>query len=196
MKKIYLFFGILILFTGCTVTKNVKDNSVKELEKRLTFIDYNQGYRFGNIKNARIVIVEYSSYECSKCRNLHKNIGKVLKKYIDNGNLLYIYKPVDHPKFENDQKINQYFEPKSIDDIQKVFDKFDLYSRKPYSTVKSVLNLREQTVTNYESMNKAITTELKNGNVTGTPTMYINGIKYKQVFTKQQFQKILDSYLD
>jgi thiol-disulfide isomerase/thioredoxin len=196
MKKICLFLCVFIFFTGCTSDVNIKNNSTKNLEKKLTFINYNEGYSFGNTQNAKIVIVEYSSYECRDCRNLHKNIGNLLKKYINNGNLLYIYKPVDHPKFKNDEKINKYFAPKRLDDIQNIFNKFDFYSKKPYATVKSVLNLKEEMIPNYESMNKAIANELSAGKITGTPTMYINGTKYEQVFTEQEFQKILDSYVN
>ncbi|WP_411682437.1 thioredoxin domain-containing protein [Clostridium thailandense] len=197
MKKIFLFFCIwnFIFLAGCANSVNTKDSSTKNLERKLAFINYNEGYSFGNTQNAQVVIVEYSSYECKDCRNLHKNIGTTLKKYVKSGKLLYIYKPVDHPKFQNDEKINKYFAPKSLDDIENIFDKFDLYSKKSYETVKAVLNLKEETVPNYETMNKAIENELTSGNITGTPTIYINGIKYKKVFTEQEFQKLLDSYI-
>lgn len=197
MKKISLFFyiGILIFFTGCTINTNMNNNNTKKLEKKITFINYNAGYSFGNTQNAKIVIVEYSSYECEDCRNLHKNIGNLLKKHIDNGDILYIYKSVNHPKFLNDEKINEYFAPKSLDDIENIFNRFDSYSRKDYKTVKSVLNLKEKTVSNYESMNKTISNEINVGKITGTPTIYINGIKYTKVFARQEFQKILDSYI-
>lgn len=190
-KKVNLLFCIMICisFLGCGSTKNNTINTIK----KPSFINYNEGYSFGN-KNAQIIIVEYSSYECKDCKNLHKNIGNVLKKYIESGKVLYIYKPVDHPKFVNDEKINRYFAPHNLEDIQNIFNKFDLYSKKPYSTVKSVLNLKEKEVPNYKAMNKTISNELTSGNITGTPTMYINGDKYEKVFTEKEFQKILDSY--
>lgn len=192
MKKIYLFFYIVILVfsIGCT---NIKSNTMKSTEKKLTFIDYNKGYSFGS-KRAKIVIVEYSSYNCKDCRDLHRNIGSVLRKYINDGNLLYIYKPVNHPKFKNDEKINRYFAPNSLDDIENIFNKFDSYSKKPYDTVKNVLNLKEKEVPNYEIINKAVENELTLGKITGTPTLYINEEKYEKVLTKEEFQKILNSF--
>lgn len=198
MKKIFLFFCICIsiICTSCTSNVTTKSSNTKNLEKKLKFINYASGYSFGNTKNAKIVIVEYSSYECIDCRNLHKNIGSLLKKYIKDGRLLFIYKPINHPKFKNDEKINMYFAPRSLDDIQNVFNKFNDYSKKPYSTVKSVLNLRSTPVANYDSMNKAINHELTLGKITGTPTMYINGKKYEKVFTKKEFQKILNPLLN
>jgi thioredoxin-related protein len=198
MKRVFLFFCITIfLFSiGCSSRTNTKLNNINELEKKSTFVDYNQGYSFGNSKSARILIVEYSSYECKDCRDLHKNISNILKKYIDNGSLLYIYKPVDHPKFATDEKINRYFAPNNLDDIENVFSKFDSYSKKSYATVKTVLNLGEKEVPNYEFMNKSISNELTTGNITGTPTMYINGEKYDKIFTKEEFEKILDSYIN
>jgi|GEM_PF-4807119 len=198
MKKIFLLFciGICILFTSCTSNTANKSSSTKNLEKKLKFIDYNSGYSFGNTKNAKIVIVEYSSYECIDCRNLHKNIGSLLKKYIKNGTLLYIYKPVNHPKFKNDEKINMYFAPKSLDDIQNIFNKFDSYSRKPYPIIKSVLNLKETPVPNYAAIDKAISSEISLGKITSTPTIYINGKKYEKVFTEKEFEKILNSLLN
>lgn len=127
---------------------------------------------------------------------MHKNISSLLNEYIKNGSLLYIYKPINHPKFKNDENINMHFAPKSLNDIQNVFNKFDTYSKKPYSTVKSVLNLKETPVNHYDSMSKAIAHELTLGKITGTPTMYINGKKYEKVFTKKEFQKILNSLLN
>lgn len=198
MKKILLLFCICIsiICTSCTSNVTTKSSNTKNLEKKLKFINYTSGYSFGNTKNAKIVIVEYSSYECIDCRNLHKNIGSLLNKYIKDGSLLFIYKPVNHPKFQNDEKINMYFAPKSLDDIQNVFNKFNDYSKKPYSTVKSVLNLRETPVANYDSMNKEISHELTLGKITCTPTMYINGKKYEKVFTKKEFEKILNPLLN
>ncbi len=194
MKKVYLFLCItvLIFFTACTNTNTKNDNS-KKTDKKPAFINYNEGYNFGN-KNAKITIVEYSSYECKDCRNLHKNIHSVLKKYIQNKTVLYIYKPVDHPKFINDEKINRYFAPQNLEDIENVFSKFDSYSNKTYDTVKNVLNLKEKDVPNYEEMDKSIRAEITSGNITGTPTLYINDKKYEEVFTEKDFQKILDSY--
>ncbi|AYD40438.1 hypothetical protein D4Z93_07835 [Clostridium fermenticellae] len=198
MKKIRLSFCIFIciILTACSINTHTKKNSIKGLEKKLAFINYSAGYSFGNSKTAKIIMVEYSSYECIDCRNLHKNIDSLLKKYINNGTLLYIYKPVNHPKFPNDKKINRYFAPKSLDDIQNIFDKFDYYSKKPYPTLKSVLNLSDKTVLNYDFVDKTISKELLVGNITGTPTMYINGTKYDKVFTKQEFQRILDSLIN
>lgn len=200
MKKIFLFFciGICIFFTGCTAKTKVanENNNTKNLEKKLKFIDYNSGYSFGNTKTAKIVMVEYSSYECIDCRNLQKNIGSLLKTYIKNGSLLYIYKPVNHPKFKNDEKINMYFAPKSLDDIENIFNKFDSYSRKPYPILKSVLNLKEVPVSHYSAMSKEISRELVLGKITTTPTIYINGKKYEKVFTKKEFEKILNSLLN
>lgn len=191
VKKIVLFFCITILVfsIGCA---NVKNNVRKDVEKKLAFVNYDEGYKFGN-KDAKIVIVEYSSYECRDCRDLHKNIGSVLKKYVDAGDVLYIYKPVDHPRFKSDEDINKHFAPNSLDDIENVFNKFDSYSKKPYETVKKVLNLKDTEVPNYETMNKAIQTELNTGNINGTPTIYINGKKSEKVLTKEEFQKMLDS---
>lgn len=192
MKKKYLFFCIIlfIFLMGCA---NIKINNTKNVTKKLSFINYNVGYIFGN-KNAKIVIVEYSSYECIDCRHLHKNIGPLLKKYIDSGDVLYIYKPVDHPKFINDGKINKYFAPSKYDDIESIFNKFDSYSHKSYATVKNVLNLSEKEVPNYETMRKTISKEISIGKITGTPTMYVNGNKYKNIFTEYEFQKIINSY--
>lgn len=197
LKRIFLFFCISLLafFAGCASYANTKISKIKDLERKLSFVDYTQGYTFGNSKNAKILIVEYSSYECKDCRDLHKNICSILKKYIDDGTLVYIYKPVDHPKFVNDEKINRYFAPYNLNDIENTFNKFDSYHKKDYATVKNVLNLTEKEVPNYEAMSKAISNELTAGNITGTPTMYINGQKYDKVFTKEEFQKILDLYM-
>lgn len=200
MKKLPLVFLIILIIFSISCINLKKNTSTKQttnyLKSDITFIDLNQGYKFGN-KDAKIIMIEYSSYECIDCRDFHKSVDEILKKYVDDGSLLYVFKPVDHPKFKNDERINMYFVPKNFDDIQNVFNKFDLYSQKSYEEVKSVLKLNEVESSNYYEMNETIKKELIAGHIKGTPTIYINGIKYeydsKSVHPQLEFEKLLKS---
>lgn len=198
MRKIT--FSIILILTvflfGCKsyVTDISKDPSVERTD--ISFINREAGYKFGN-DNAKIVIVEYSSYECIDCMNLHNNIKDSLKKAVESGNVLYIYKPIDHPKFENDDKINRYFEPKSLDDLSTIYSKFSDYSKKNWDNVKSVLRLSEVENSNYKNMSEIISNELKNGNISRTPTIFINNRKFvERIFTPEEFEKLINEELN
>lgn len=96
-------------------------------QEELQIINLDAGYFFGS-ETAPVTIVEYASYECRDCANLHVNISEKLQEHINQGVVYYVFKPIDHPKFPNDLEINLRFAPRSLREIGDAFKRFDSYT--------------------------------------------------------------------
>lgn len=185
-----LYFAVALV--GCSGSTAQKLDIYEELsDTALSKIDLSKGYVFGD-PNSPVTIVEYSSYECKDCVDLHDNISEKLQKYVDKGVVRYVFKPVDHPKFENDLEINLRFMPQSILDIASIFKKFDLYAHEDVQTLENVLNLAEQPYEFALAINQAIGEETNSLGISKTPTLIVNNREYTEVvFTDREFEDLI-----
>ena len=58
--------------------------------------------------NAEIEVVNYTSFQCPDCYELHNKLNSSLKKYIESGEIKFIEKPIDISRFEFDDLIYKY----------------------------------------------------------------------------------------
>ena len=68
--------------------------------------------------NAEIEVVNYTSFQCPDCYELHNKLNSSLKKYIESGEIKFIEKPIDISRFEFDDLIYKYM----TDEQSKDFD--------------------------------------------------------------------------
>lgn len=191
-----LMMAVVVLFaflsTGCGRYVEPKENIYEELsEETLLQINQTDGYIFGS-PNAPITVIEYSSYECKDCADLHANIGKTLRNSIDRGEIRYVFKPVDHPKFENDLEINLRLVPNDFTDLEHTFDLFDSYAHQDITVVERTLGLSAEQSEHAKEINVRIESELNSLDVKKTPTLIIGKRKYSEVvFTRSEFESVL-----
>jgi protein-disulfide isomerase len=84
---------IMLLLAAPLVTPGAvtKKASPKKIDTSVLKVDDND-FVIGN-KNAKVVMIEYSSLSCPHCKDFHANIFKKIKEeYIDTGKVLYVYR--------------------------------------------------------------------------------------------------------
>lgn len=183
---------VTLIAVGCSGYTAHKSDAYETIpDEVLSKIDLSKGYAFGS-SEAPITIIDYSSYECKDCADLHNNISEKITNYVDKGLLRYVYKPVDHPKFENDLEINLHFTPNSLSDIASVFERFDRYAHRDLATLENVLHLPPETSSYAFAVNQAVNEELGYLGISKTPTLIVNNREYTGVvFTGNEFDDLI-----
>lgn len=184
--------------------KEFSDLSVFEIEN-----DYFLGSR-----DAPVTIVEFASFTCPYCINLHPVMMDVVKKYGDKIRYVYKYFPV-HGEIDvklaelveaagAQGKYHEFFDKLNrIETIRSVisdYEKGELNKQKVLEIAKEVgldtgkfeeaIDKRtfQAKVTAHENVGRKI-------GVGGTPTIFINGKEYRGGRTVEAFSKIIDEEL-
>jgi protein-disulfide isomerase len=193
------------LITGAEETK--KDQYDGEASKLLTLQE--DDHYLGN-KDAKVVVIEYSSTSCPHCAEYHRHTFGTLKRdYIDNGKILYIYRdlPTNYPGLLGAMLAHcsgdEYFNY-----ISTLMDSQALWAyRKDYK--ESLINIAKLGGFNDEKIKgcfedkkledmlfKRAMSASQKLNITVTPVFIINGKKYDGALTYPQMSKILDGLLN
>jgi len=172
------------------------------LEKRLSTpqaqpsVDYNKIYEIpvgnspvkGN-KDASVTIVEFSDFQCPYCARLQPTLRNVLNAYPKDVRLVFKHYPLPfHPQARNAAKASMAAgeQGKFWEMHDMIFENFNQLTEEKFSEFAQKLGLDvkkfqadynsnkyEQLI--HEDMNKA-----RDVNVTGTPTIFINGKRMMQ----------------
>ena len=155
-------------------------------------IDTEYGIGYGN-PNAKIKMIEYMSFQCIDCFELHENIGDTLTKKIKDGEVYYIVKHVDFEKFKYDHVIfNSIDNLDKIETIDYVMDNYKTWSKmKKVEDVKKFFNLKDVKKDRVE-MQKYISKEKDKHDIDFIPTFYLNGEKHVGAFTDKEFKQMIN----
>lgn len=179
-----------IIFIACVALILV---SYIKFFKPTNNINSDNGISYGN-PNAKIKMVEYMSFQCIDCYNLHKNISEILKKKIDNGEIYYTLKHVDFEKFKYDDvifnKIDNIEDFKTIDYVMTNYPTWK--KMKDVQSVEDFLKLKESHPDRV-NMQKAVSNEKEDLKIDFIPTFYINGKKHVGEFSAKEFNEIIDA---
>lgn len=106
MKKLLsllfiLFLSILVYVGAQTEEQKLSHQDVQEsLQSRENLFKLQPDDHYIGVKDAPVIIIEYSSFACPHCAEFHKRIFSQIKEnYIDKGKVLYIHRhfPTNKP---------------------------------------------------------------------------------------------------
>ncbi|MBQ3422257.1 MAG: thioredoxin domain-containing protein [Romboutsia sp.] len=180
LSSIFLIIGVVYLITIS------KEYNIKE------------GVKYGK-ENAAIKILEYSSFQCGSCKELHDEIGDELKEYIKDGTVEYTVKFVDIERFEYDDVIFKHISEndlKNINKINEIFKKQDKWKKlNSKEEVIDYLNLNEEPNEKHLEEYLWKREELLEMDIRSVPSVYINGNKIEGKIKKQEFIDIINQEL-
>lgn len=185
---ITILFVILFSFTACS----------RKTDNNITKNDLSEGIIVGN-NSSSLQVVEYSSFQCPDCKKLHQNIQETLQEYVNEGKMFYVFKPIDIKRFSYDQYIyaNLPIKNENLDMIKEIFDKQDQWSKSgTEEEIKQILGFEDvskETLKKRKETMENIKKELKNKKINEVPVFYINGKKFVGVYSKEEFQKLLEN---
>ncbi len=164
---------------------------------------------------APISLVEYAAYTCIHCANFHKDIYPLLKEnYIDTGKVRFTYREVYFHRYGLWASVVA----RCGDDDQKLFfgltdliyekrdewinsDEDDLLALSELKKIGKIIGLSEDKLTSCLKDNAKIKNLVewyrdnsKRDEVTSTPTLFVNGEKFK-VSSYEQLAAFLDEIL-
>ena len=155
-------------------------------------IDTKYGLAYGD-PNAKIKMVEYMSFQCIDCYELHENIGDRLRDKIKNGEIYYVVKHVDFEKFKYDDVIfNRIKDLEKIETIDYVMDNYKTWTKmKNVEDVEKFFDLGDVKNERVE-MQKRILKERDEKKIDFIPTFYLNGEKHVGAFTDKEFKQMIN----
>lgn len=165
-------------------------------------IDTSKDYVRG-AKNAAIMLVEYSDFECPFCKKHFPTMNQLLKEY--EGKIGFVYKHYPLPFHKNAQKAAEATEcsgeqGKFWEMHDKLFEGDDL-------SVENIKKLAKNLKLNTSQFNKCLddgkyeqkvkdqTQEATKFGVTGTPATFVNGYKISGAHPVSLFKEVIDAIL-
>lgn len=165
-------------------------------------------YNYRGPKNAKIVIVEYSDFQCPFCSRGYETVRDVLKKYPNDIRLTYKHLPL---AFHEQAMISaQYYEAAAIQDKEKAWKLHDkiFENQRELAGGEAWLKKIAQEVgldvkklekdAKSESVDKKIKEDMAEAGefgFQGTPGFLINGISLRGAYPAEEFSKIIDKLL-
>lgn len=159
--------------------------------------NYNDyGLTYGE-KNAPIEITNYTSFQCSGCVEMHKELGESIKKYIDSGDIKYIEKQIDIKRFEFDDIIYKHMtdeQVKDFDQLSEIYKKQDEWNgMESKEEVISFLNLGKEENKKHIKDIKAIDKEKMNLELKEVPAIFIDGEQVPSNISKEEFENRIEA---
>ena len=180
------------------------DESVLSAELQRKLIESSDDPFIGP-KDAKVVVVEFSDFECPFCKSAYPGIKKMIREYKDSVRFIYRDFPLEGlhdnaflaaqaAECADDQasfwrmhdKIFEHQEDLSYEKILEIADGLGLAKRNFTQCMDGNKYLRE------------VEEDIKDGQmvgVKGTPTFFINGKKYVGALKFEDFKKIIDREL-
>lgn len=161
-------------------------------------------------KDAKVIIVEYSDYQCPFCKRGHETMKQVLKEYGDQVKVVFKNMPIEriHPVA---MIASQYYEAAALQDIEKanklhdmIFDDQQDYSNSGEAYLKKAAKkagldmARLAKDINSEAVKSRISADQKEGEsfgFNGTPGYLVNGVSLKGAYPYEEFKSIIDRHL-
>lgn len=155
--------------------------------------------------DAKIVIVEFSDFQCPFCKQAFPIIQKIKREYQDSVKIIYRDMPIVniHP-----DALNAAMAAECADDQDKFWQYHDnIFINQDDLSVGNLKLIASQIGLDLNEFNECFTSEkylsevqndLQDGlrfGVTGTPTFFINGIKIPGVIPYNTFKQIIDKLL-
>jgi protein-disulfide isomerase len=160
-------------------------------------------------KNAPIVIVEYSDFECPYCSRGYKSIKAVKKKYGDKVRFIYKHLPLDFHKLA--MPAAKYFEAIALQSTEKAYKFHDeLYENRSKLLAEKegyLKKLAKKVGANMTKLAKDVESEevkkrieddlaeARKFEFSGTPGFLINGISLRGAYPPSEFEKIIEKIL-
>ena len=198
-------FILLIIIIGGVLTKGFgllgedDDNNAKRINVPIG----NDPFK-GNPKGG-VVIVAFSGYECSFCKDAEQSMKRILDKYAEN--VVYIFK--DYPLTKtHPHAYNASLAAECAKEQHKYWEYHDyLYEHNNQLETRYLEEYARLLGLNTEQFNECLRTQRYKSEiekdiqtamlvgVTGTPTFFINGIKVIGAQPEEEFIKIINSEL-
>ena len=150
-------------------------------------------------ENAPIEIINYTSFQCPDCVIMHERLHDTMKKYIENGTIKFIEKPIDIARFEFDEIIYKHMTEEQSLDFEKLLEIYTTQRQwrdfKSNEEVIKFLNLSQDE--NKKNINdlKIITKEKSKINLEEVPTMILNGKRLPINISEEEFINKVESLL-
>ena len=158
--------------------------------------------------DAKVTVIEYSSFTCKYCKTLRKEINKLVEDYaINESKIKYVLRPLYNTKTiplgafiqcarpEDKEKIADYFFSKNIDDIDNM-EEFLLDVGEKFNIDKDYV---KDCIYDEDMYKKLIYMQQETNaafDIEGTPVLYINGKEYAGYRTSEKLKTIIDSIYD
>lgn len=151
-------------------------------------------------EDAPIEIVNYTSFQCPDCVTLHEKLHDSLKKYIDNGDVKFIEKPIDIKRFEFDDVIYKHMNEEQAYDFEYLSKIYETQVQwREFKSESEVLELLElgadENSDNIKDL-KEITKEKDNLEIKEVPTMLINGEIISNSISVDEFENKINLLLN
>ena len=200
MKKIKFILFILFCFT-------INNNSYSRIVDTIEALEQKS---FGD-ENAEIKMLEFASLTCGHCAKFHNEVMPIIKKnYIEKGLIHFTYKDFPLDKYALKATIiARCSGNKNFFNFLDVFYKKQKDWTRTQDPFKSLLKIAKFGGLKDEELkvcvgNKSIEDGVlkdrlkssKNYDITATPTIYLNGEKYKGDLTIEALDSKLKSLLD
>ena len=202
MARVYiLFICLFICSIDTSFASDIEDNS-----SILKLVD---GDHYLGNRQAKVIIIEYSSLSCPGCSSFHEGIfAKIKKNYISNNKILYILRdyPVNEPAlfgaiFANCFNDNYFdiidilFKSQTKWAFRKDFKQMlkNIARLSGYSTDKITSCFEDKKFAN--TLQKKAYDDMKLLNINQTPTIYINQVPINSIQNYDDFVKIIDNHL-
>lgn len=165
-------------------------------------IDTSKDYVRG-AKNAAIMLVEYSDFECSFCKKHFPTMDQLLKDY--EGKIGFVYKHYPLPFHKNAQKSAETSE--CAGEQGKFWEMHDKLFTANDLSVENIKKLAKDLKLNTNQFNKCLddgkyeqkikdqTQEAVKFGVTGTPATFVNGYKISGSYPVSLFKEVIDAIL-
>ena len=99
LKKLKTMARVYILFI-CLFICSIDTSFASDIEDNSSILKLVDGDHYLGNRQAKVIIIEYSSLSCPGCSSFHEGIfAKIKKNYISNNKILYIFRdyPVNEP---------------------------------------------------------------------------------------------------
>ena len=160
--------------------------------------DIQAGLIYGR-EDAPIEIINYTSFQCPDCVVMHEKLHDSIKKYIENGSIKYIEKPIDITRFEYDEVIYKHMNEEQSLDFEKLLEIYTTQNewRELGSEQEVIKFLKLGNDENIKNINdlKVITKEKEKVKLEEVPTMFINGERIELNITVEEFEKKIKEIL-
>lgn len=170
-----------------------------------------QGRPFFGNEQAKIVVVEFSDFECPYCKKAAATLKPILSQYQDQVKFVFMNYPLDAscnkelPRALHQRACAVAYASYCAGKQDKFWEYHDkAFARQPKYQQASLENIAEKlkldmeqfkACMNSEEAQQAIQADLQQGSaakVQGTPTVYVNGRKFQPWMSRRAWQRLIE----
>ena len=151
-------------------------------------------------ETAPIEIINYTSFQCPDCVIMHERLHDTMKKYIENGTIKFIEKPIDIARFEFDEIIYKHMTEEQSLDFEKLLEIYTTQDQwiefESEQEVIDFLNLSNDENSKNVNDLKVITKEKDKIELEEVPTMFMNSERISLDITVEEFESKIEEKLN